>query len=88
MKITAIVIFLIMYALLLIFPAKRSYVALIAAAIFVVLGILPLQDVFLTVNWNVILMISGSMGVVSLFIDSQMPEVMADGIIKRMPNVK
>ena len=88
MKIIAIVIFLIMYALLLIFPAKRAYVALIAAAVFVVLGILPLQDVFLTVNWNVILMISGSMGVVSLFIDSQMPEVMADGIIKRMPNVK
>jgi Na+/H+ antiporter NhaD/arsenite permease-like protein len=77
-----------MYALLLIFPAKRAYIALISAAIFVVLGILPIQDVFMTVNWNVILMISGSMGVVSLFIDSQMPEVMADGIIRRMPNVK
>lgn len=88
MKLIAIAIFLIMYVLLLIFPAKRAYIALASAAVFVILGILPLQDVFMTVNWNVILMICGSMGVVSLFIDSQMPEVMADGIIRRMPNVK
>jgi Na+/H+ antiporter NhaD/arsenite permease-like protein len=77
-----------MYVLLLVFPPKRAYIALIAAALFVILGILPIQDVFMTVNWNVIMMICGSMGVVSLFIDSQMPEVMADGIIRRMPNVK
>lgn len=88
MKLVAIIIFLIMYVLLLVFPSKRAYLALVAAAIFVILGILPLQDVFMAVNWNVILMITGSMGVVSLFIDSQMPEVMADGIIRRMPNVK
>ncbi len=88
MKLIAIVLFLLMYVLLLVFPPKRAYIALGAAALFVILGILPIQDVFMAVNWNVILMICGSMGVVSLFIDSQMPEVMADGIIRRMPNVK
>lgn len=88
MKLIAIVIFLLMYVLLLVFPPKRAYIALSAAAIFIILGILPVQDVFMTVNWNVILMITGSMGVVSLFIDSQMPEVMADKIIRKMPNVK
>lgn len=88
MKLIAIVLFLLMYVLLLVFPPKRAYIALGSAALFVILGILPIQDVFFTVNWNVILMICGSMGVVSLFIDSQMPEVMADGIIRRMPNVK
>jgi Na+/H+ antiporter NhaD/arsenite permease-like protein len=39
-------------------------------------------------NWNVLLMILGTMGVVALFIESKMPALLADLIIDRMPNVK
>ena len=88
MKTLAIVLFLMTYASLLIFPKIRAYIALGSAAIFVLLGILPIGKVFFAVDWNVILMIAGSMGVVSLFIDSKMPELMADKIIDKMPDVK
>lgn len=88
MKTAAIVLFILTYASLLAFPKIRAYIALASASIFVITGILPIGKVFLTVDWNVILMIAGSMGVVSLFIDSKMPELLADKIIDKMPDVK
>ncbi len=88
MKTLAIVLFILTYASLLLFPKIRAYLALGSAALFVILGILPIGKVFGAVDWNVILMIAGSMGVVSLFIDSRMPELLADKIIDKMPDVK
>lgn len=66
----------------------RAYIALASAALFVIFGILPLNKVFFSVDWNVIMMIAGTMGIVSLFIESKMPSLLADMIITRMPNVK
>lgn len=40
------------------------------------------------IDWNVILMIAGTMGTVYLFIRSKMPQLMSDVLISRMPNVK
>jgi Na+/H+ antiporter NhaD/arsenite permease-like protein len=88
MKIIAIAIFVLTYSLLLIFPKIRAYIALASASIFVVLGILPVGKVFTTVDWNVILMIAGTMGIVSLFIESKMPALLADIIIEKTPNIK
>ncbi len=88
MKITAIILFALTYLLLLVFPKVRAYIALTSAAIFVVLGILPIGNVLEAVDWNVILMIAGTMGVVGLFIESKMPSLLADHLIERMPNVK
>ena len=87
MKTTAITLFLITYVLLLAYPRIRAYIALVSAAIFVILGILPVGKIFLSVDWNVILMIAGTMGAVALFIESKMPSLLADYIIKRTPNV-
>ncbi len=84
----ALIIFAVMYALLLALPDKRPITALAAAAIFVILGILPADKVIGAVNWNVIMMLTGTMMVVELFIESRMPEKMADGLLKLVPNVK
>ncbi len=86
--ITALVIFFITYALLIALPKYRAYVALASAAVFVALGILPLGHVPGSVDWNVILMIAGTMGVVDLFIESHMPSRLADLIIQKMPDVR
>jgi Na+/H+ antiporter NhaD/arsenite permease-like protein len=88
MKITAIILFALTYISLLAFQKVRAYIALSSAAIFVILGILPVGQIFTTVDWNVILMIAGTMGVVGLFIESKMPSLMADYLIEKMPNVK
>ncbi len=84
----ALIIFAVTYVLLLVLPKYRAYVAVASAAVFVILGILPLGNVFFAVDWNVIMMIAGTMGVVFFFIESKMPALLADVIIKRMPNVK
>ncbi len=86
--ILALILFIATYALLLIFPKYRAYIALFSATVFVVLGIMPLNKVLSAVDWNIIMMIAGTMGVVYLFIESKMPALLADYIIEKVPNVK
>ncbi|MEG1773292.1 MAG: SLC13 family permease [Oscillospiraceae bacterium] len=88
MKILALSLFLLTYVLLLVLPQKRAYIALASAACFILTGIIPLSKAFFAVDWNVIMMIAGTMGIVSLFIRSKMPALLADIIIAHMPNVK
>ncbi len=40
------------------------------------------------IDWNVIMMIAGTMGTVYLFIESKMPQLMSDILISKMPNIK
>ena len=84
----ALIVFLATYALMIALPKYRAYVALTSAVIYVVFGILPVRGVLPSIDWNVILMITGTMGIVNLFIESRMPSRIADQIIKRAPNVK
>ena len=84
----ALGLFILTYVMLLLLPGFRAYVALASAVMFVVLGILPLNLVLPAVDWNVIMMIAGTMGVVFFFIQSKMPSLLADVIIDRMPDVK
>ena len=84
----ALVLFVVMYIFLLALPEKRPYVALIAAGVFILLGILPLGNVIKAVDWNIILMLAGTMMVVQLFIESQMPALMAEGLLKAVPNIQ
>lgn len=84
----ALVLFALTYIGLLFFSKFRAYIALASASLFVILGILPAGKIAQAVDWNVIMMITGTMGVVSLFINSRMPSLLADLIIDKMPNVK
>jgi len=84
----ALGIFVLTYVLLLTFTKIRSYVALCSAAIFVIIGILPLSAVLGEIDWNVLMMIAGTMGTVALFIDSKMPNLLADILMDHVPNVK
>lgn len=84
----AILLFVLTYALLIILPYYRAYIALASGAIYIILGILPADKVFTVVDWNVILMLAGTMGIVSYFIESKMPSLLADIILEKMPNVK
>lgn len=84
----AIVLFVLTYVLMLLFSKARPYIALASGALFVVFGMLPISDALPTLDWNVLLMIGGTMGLVQLFIDSRMPERMADMLMDRVPNVQ
>ena len=84
----AIAIFAIAYILMLIFSKFRPYIALGSALIFIVTGMLPLGNIVGAIDFNVLLMIAGTMGIVALFIESKMPELLADLIMEKVPNVK
>ncbi|WP_303865072.1 SLC13 family permease [Alkalibaculum bacchi] len=88
MKGTALIIFGVTYILLLLLPKMRSYISIASATLFIYLGIVPIYKALEYINWNAILMIAGTMGIVSLFIESKMPDKLADILISRMPNVK
>ena len=64
MQTLAIALFAITYILLLLLPRYRPYIALVSAGVFVAVGIVPLNTVFGFIDWNVILMIAGTMGIV------------------------
>ena len=85
--IPAIILFAVTYVLMLVFSKYRPYIALASGVIFVVTGLLPLDGVLGAIDWNVILMIAGTMGLVALFIESKMPSLLADLIMERVPNV-
>lgn len=89
----ALIIFLLTYLLMLVLPQYRPFAALGGAALFLALGAAGLWDFTLmdaarAVDFNVLLMMAGTMGTVSLFIESRMPARLAELLIVRVPNVK
>ena len=83
----ALVLFIITYVLMIALSKYRPFVALTSAVIFVILGIMPLDEVFSAIDWNVLMMLAGTMGTVFLFIESKMPNRLADMILKKTPNL-
>ncbi len=84
----AILLFAATYVLMLTFSKFRPWFALGSAVIFIVSGMLPLNQILPNLDFNVLLMIAGTMGIVQLFIDSTMPSLMADVIMEKVPNVQ
>ena len=87
MKTLAIILFITMYVFLIALPKRRAIVALCTAAIFVITGILPVTEVFSAVDWNILMMLFGTMVIVDYFIESKMPNLIADKILELAPNV-
>ena len=84
----AILLFAATYVLMLTFSKFRPYIALVSGVLFILTGMLPAQEIIGALDFNVLLMIGGTMGLVQLFIDSHMPERMADMIMDKVPNVQ
>ena len=84
----AIILFAVTYVLMIAFGKYRPYIALTSGAIFIISGMLPANQIVGALDFNVLLMIGGTMGLVQLFIDSHMPERMADMIMEKVPNVQ
>ena len=83
----AMALFAVTYVLMLVFGKYRAYIALGSALIFIFSGMLPYASIMGAIDFNVLLMIIGTMGIVALFIESKMPELLADLIMEKVPNV-
>ncbi len=84
----ALLLFAATYVLMLLLPKRRPIVALCSAAIFIISGMLSPLKAFAAVDFNVLLMIAGTMGTVALVIESKMPFLLSDLIVEKVPNVK
>lgn len=87
LKTVALILFALMYVGIIFLSKWKMYLSLATAVIFVVLGILPISSVFGAVNWNALMMIAGTMLIVSYFIESQMPNRIAEYLLAKAPNV-
>lgn len=90
--IPALVVFVLTYVLMLALQAWRPWIALGSAAVFLLMGYLGLFPMNLSsalgaVDYNVLMMIAATMGLVSLFIESRMPARLAELLLTRVPNV-
>lgn len=86
--ICALVLFAVTYVLMLVFSKYRTFIALGSALIFIISGMLPLDRILPAIDFNVLLMIAGTMGLVKLFIDSGMPALLADLVMSKVPSVR
>ena len=86
--IKSVILFIITYILLLIFPKYRPVSVAAAALTAVVSGVIPVSAALSSIEWNVILMIAGTMGVMYMFNESGMPERIADILMNRAKNVR
>ena len=87
MKTVAIGLFVVMYIMMIVLPKRRAAVALLTAIFFIALGILPITQVFGAIDWNVLMMIFGTMVIVDYFIESKMPNRIAEMLLNLAPNV-
>ena len=91
--IPALVVFCLTYILMLALQAWRPWIALCSAVVLLVMGYgglfsMNLASALGAVDYNVLLMIGATMGLVSLFIESRMPARLAELLLSRLPNVK
>lgn len=87
LKIAALVLFGLMYIGIICFSKIKMWVASAVAVLYVILGVLPLGQILGAINWNALMMIIGTMLIVYYFIESQMPNRIADSLLRKAPNI-
>ena len=88
MKFIVIALFALTYVLMLSIPSKRHYFAAVIAAVYIAMGIVGGKEAFFAVDWNIIMMLFGTMGTVYLFIESKMPNKISEIMINKLKKVK
>ena len=87
-----IIAFAVTYVLMIALPKVRHWVAAASAVFFIVWGCVTagtsglLQNLAGAINWNVLMMLFGTMGTVYFFIESKMPDRMAERLLRVAPN--
>lgn len=92
----SLILFAVTYVCMMAFQKARPYIAGASALVFVIIGITGIFDDYSysfiealkDIDWNVLMMIAGTMGTVTLFIKSGMPKLLADVLISKTKSVR
>ncbi len=84
MHIMALIIFILAYVLFVLLPRKRALTACIGAVALVLSGVISWRHaLYEHINWNVVALFFGTLILAELFMQSRMPAVMAEALIRR-----
>lgn len=86
--ILALILFIITYLLMMIFSTKREIIVIISSILFTLLGIINFKEAIAAINYDALLIIIGTMGIVGFFIESKMPCLMADYLLTKVTDTK
>lgn len=86
--ILALILFIITYLLMMIFSTKREIIVIISSILFTLLGIINFKEAITAINYDALLIIIGTMGIVGFFIESKMPCLMADYLLTKVNDTK
>jgi len=77
-----------MYVLVILFPHRKSWLSLSAAAILLVAGVVgPMHAFAELVNWNILMIYVGCLVIADLFIYSGVPAALAEWIVRKSPTL-
>jgi len=85
-KVIALLIFIISYALFVIFPQRRTIVALTGSLLLVLTQAISFKDAFLAINWNVMGIFVGTLIIADVFMQSRVPAYIAEIIVDKAKN--
>lgn len=86
--ILALILFIITYLLMMIISTKREIIVIISSILFTLLGIINFKEAITAINYDALLIIIGTMGIVGFFIESKMPCLMADYLLTKVTDTK
>ena len=84
----ALILFIVTYVLLIVFSNHKVLISLLAILIFILTDFLTIKQALVSIDYNIILMLIGIMGIVNLFIESQMPKLLANILTRKITNTK
>lgn len=87
-KILSMLFFIAAYVLFVIFPNKRTIVAISASLLLLATGTLLPRQAFHAVNWNVMGIFVGTLMVADVFMKSRVPAYIAEVIVDRAPDTR
>jgi len=85
-KIVSLTVFVLAYLLFVLFPHKRTHVAVGGAVVLMLTGVLSWREAFLAINWNVMGIFVGTLVVADVFMKSRVPAYIAEVIVDKARN--
>lgn len=85
-SVIALVFFVLAYILFVVFPGRRSLIAISAAGLLLGTRVLSFPEAFRSVNWNVMGIFVGTLALADVFMKSRVPAVIAEIIVDKAKN--
>ncbi len=82
----SLILFILAYLLFIIFPKRRSLIAINAAGLLLLTKTLSLPEAIGAVNWNVMGIFVGTLAIADVFMKSRVPAVIAEIIVDKAQN--